>query len=100
MAIGLQFLTAIAALIGTTVGLFASEIIEGLGHDILLPFCAGGFVYLSCVTILPDVLETDVGLIMRILQVSSFLIGVGFMYAVAELEEMEASIGGHSHSEL
>ena len=100
IAIGLQFLTAIAALMGTAVGLFAGEIIEGLGHDLLLPFCAGGFIYLSSVTILPDVLETEVGLIMRILQVGSFLLGVGFMYAVAELEEMEASIGGHSHSEL
>lgn len=110
MAIGAQFLTAIAAFLGTAFGLFSGQIIEGLGHDVLLPFTAGGFVYLACVTILPDVLETDVSAIMRLLQVCSFLVGVGFMWAVALLEEMEASNGehhhghhssdGHSHNEL
>eukprot|EP00956_Cyclotella_meneghiniana_P004762 scaffold5861_cov23-Cyclotella_meneghiniana.AAC.1 len=42
MAIGMQFVTAIAAMIGTAVGLFSSQIIDGLGHDVLLPFTAGG----------------------------------------------------------
>eukprot|EP00956_Cyclotella_meneghiniana_P004758 scaffold5860_cov45-Cyclotella_meneghiniana.AAC.1 len=41
MAIGMQFVTAIAAMIGTAVGLFSSQIIDGLGHDVLLPFTAG-----------------------------------------------------------
>jgi len=100
MAIGAQFLTAIAAFLGTAFGLYSGQIIEGLGHEVLLPFTAGGFLYLACVTILPDVLETDVSTNMRLLQVGSFLLGVAFMYAVAELEEMEASHGQHSHSEL
>lgn len=42
MAIGMQFVTAIAAIGGTAVGLFSSQIIDGLGHDVLLPFTAGG----------------------------------------------------------
>ena len=42
MAIGMQFVTAVAAFAGTAVGLFSSRIIEGLGHDVLLPFTAGG----------------------------------------------------------
>lgn len=42
MAIGAQFLTAIAAFLGTAFGLFSGQIIEGLGHEILLPFTAGG----------------------------------------------------------
>ena len=42
-------------------------------------------------TILPDVLETDVGRMMRLLQVAAFVAGVSFMYIVAELEEMEAA---------
>lgn len=42
MAIGAQFLTAIAAFIGTAFGLYSGQIIEGLGHDVLLPFTAGG----------------------------------------------------------
>mmetsp|Transcript_12106 Transcript_12106/g.25794 ORF Transcript_12106/g.25794 Transcript_12106/m.25794 type:complete len:361 (-) Transcript_12106:90-1172(-) len=102
MAICAQFLTAIAAFLGTAFGLFSGHIIEGLGHDILVPFTAGGFVYLACVTILPDVLETDVSVMLRLSQVCSFLLGVGFMYGVAYLEDMENSShhDGHDHSEL
>ena len=95
MAIGAQFLTAIAAFLGTAFGLYSGQLIEGLDHDVLLPFTAGGFLYLACSTILPDVLETNVSAMMRLMQVGSFLVGVGFMYAVAQLEEMEASHGGH-----
>lgn len=105
MAIGAQFLTAIAAFLGTAFGLFSGQIIEGLGHDVLLPFTAGGFVYLACVTILPDVLETDVSKTMRLLQVGSFMLGIAFMYAVALLEDMEGHYQHHlpdeqTHSEL
>ncbi len=42
MAIGAQFLTAIAAFIGTAFGLFSGQIIQGLGHEVLIPFTAGG----------------------------------------------------------
>lgn len=35
-------------------------------------------------------LETDVGIMMRLLQVVAFLVGLLFMYIVAELEELEA----------
>jgi zinc transporter 7 len=96
MAIGLQFVTAIAAFMGTAVGLFSSQIIEGLGHDVLLPFTAGGFIYLACTTILPEILETNVSAFVRILQVCSFALGLAFLYAVGVLEEMEAH-DKHSH---
>jgi len=99
MAIGLQFLTSIAAFAGTAFGLFSADYIEGLGHEVLLPFTAGGFLYLACVTILPDVLETESNVWLRTLQIGSFLLGIGFMHAVAELEEME-SMGQQVHSEL
>ena len=100
-------MTAIAAFLGTAFGLYSGQIIEGLGHDVLIPFTAGGFLYLACTTILPDVLETNGGFTMRLLQIGSFMLGISFMFAVAELEEMETSSGmhhhhehGHSHSEL
>lgn len=95
-AIGLQFITAIAAFMGTALGLFSSQIIEGLGHDVLLPFTAGGFLYLACVTILPEILESDASTFVRILQICSFGLGLAFMYAVGVLEEMEAH-DQHSH---
>lgn len=97
MAIGAQFVTALSAFLGTWFGLFSGQIIQGLGHDVLLPFTAGGFLYLACATILPDVLETDVNVGIRVLQVSSFLLGVAFMYGVAYLEEMESSSIEHEH---
>jgi hypothetical protein len=61
-----------------------------------------GFVYLACATILPDLLETDVSAVIRFLQVGSFLLGIGCMYLVAELETTEASDaeGMGSHNEL
>ena len=94
-------MTAIAAFLGTAFGLYSGHIIEGLGHDVLIPFTAGGFLYLACTTILPDVLETDCTMLMRILQIGSFLLGISFMLAVAELEEMESSSEmdrDHGHS--
>lgn len=127
MAIGAQFLTAIAAFLGTAFGLFSGQIIEGLGHDVLLPITAGGeelqdmfslllriwhcyilslnflfqllsgFLYLASVTILPDVLEADAGIMMRLLQIVAFSVGVLFMHFAAQLEEMETS---GSHVEL
>lgn len=50
-------------------------------------------------------LETDVSAVMRLLQVGSFLLGIGFMYLVAELEAMEETKssdddGVQSHNEL
>jgi zinc transporter 7 len=42
MAIGAQFLTAIAAFLGTAFGLCSGQVIQGLGHEVLIPFTAGG----------------------------------------------------------
>lgn len=93
MAIGAQFLTAIAAFVGTAFGLYSSQLIEGLGHEVLLPFTAGGFVYLSSCTILPEILATNGGMKVRFFQLISFAVGVAFLYAAGQMEEED----GHSH---
>ena len=93
MAIGAQFLTAIAAFVGTAFGLYSSQLIEGLGHEVLLPFTAGGFLYLASCTILPEILATPGSVKVRFFQLISFAIGVAFLYAAGHMEE-----GGHSHS--
>ncbi len=92
MAIGAQFLTAIAAFVGTAFGLYSSHLIEGLGHEVLLPFTAGGFLYLASCTILPEILATPGGIKVRFFQLVSFAVGVAFLYAAGQMEE-----GGHSH---
>ena len=95
-AIAAQFSTAIAAFVGTIVGLLASAFDDTLGHEVLLPFVSGGFVYLAACSILPELLEErDVSVVLRSAQVVAFGAGVGFMQLVAILEDMEE--GDHHH---
>jgi len=104
-AILAQFSTAIAAFLGTFVGLLPL-ILPGYGlqafQHVLIPFTAGGFVYLAAVTILPDLIQYNDTLLHRkglwiIMQLISFLSGIGFMYFVAMLEQHDHH-HGHSHS--
>ncbi len=99
-AILAQFSTAIAAYCGTFVGLFGVQsVTDYVGSDIMTPFVAGGFVYLSTVTILSGLLEQKVHKKARVAQVLAFLVGVGFMYGVAMLEHAGGECGhGHSHA--
>lgn len=95
-AITTQFCTAIAAMIGSLVGLL---VVEGWGSHSMVYLTAGGFVYLACVTILPQVLEESSSLKMRILQLLAFGTGIAFMYAVLMLEEHDHDHShGHYHS--
>jgi zinc transporter ZupT len=94
-AILLQFTTAIAALIGTVFGVYA---VEGFAGERLLYITAGGFVYLAAVTILPEVLDDEASMCLRLAQLFSFLTGIAFLYAVAAIEhQAEHSGGGHHH---
>jgi len=99
-AILAQFSTAIAAYCGTFVGLFGMQTMKDyIGDDLMVPFTAGGFIYLAAVTILPGLLEERVGKRARAVQVMAFLTGIGFMYGVALLEHAGGGCGhGHSHS--
>lgn len=98
-AILAQFSTAIAAYCGTFVGLFGMQTMKDyIGDDVMVPFTAGGFIYLAAVTILPGLLEERVGKRGRIAQVLAFLAGIGFMYGVAVLEHAGGGCGhGHEH---
>lgn len=97
-AIKTQFTTAIAAYCGTVVGLIGMEQMKHVfGYDLMIPFTAGGFIYLAAVTILPSLLEEKRSLSMRVVQIMSFCIGIAFMYFVAILEHQSGGCG-HSHS--
>mmetsp|Transcript_13765 Transcript_13765/g.20985 ORF Transcript_13765/g.20985 Transcript_13765/m.20985 type:complete len:308 (-) Transcript_13765:88-1011(-) len=96
-AIGLQFVTAVAAFVGTLVGWWVASS-SVLPEEMIASLTSGGFVYLATVTILPHgVLESHsqqwYG---RILQLLAFLAGIGCLYAVALLEE-HGMDGGHDH---
>ena len=95
-AIALQFATAVAALIGAVMGVFA---VEGHSGEYLLFLTGGGFIYLAAVTILPEVLNEATSMHFRLAQLACFLSGVAFLYAVAVIEHAGGGgHGGHSHS--
>ena len=102
-----QFSTAIAAYCGTLVGLLGMEQMKyalGYDYDLMVPFTAGGFIYLSSVTILPSLLEEKrTTFTMRMIHIMSFVVGIVFMYFVAVLEHNEEGHGhshSHSHAEI
>lgn len=91
-AIKLQFVTAIAAFVGTGVGLLALK--GGLLEVLLPPLTTGGFLYVAASSVLPDVLKGEEGdrrsMLMEIMQlggeVAFFVAGVGLMLGVTYLE--------------
>ncbi|XP_069054799.1 zinc transporter Slc39a7 [Lepisosteus oculatus] len=81
----LQLLTALGALAGTACSLLA----EGAGATAtawVLPFTAGGFVYIATVTVLPELLLGQAGPAQSLLEVLALLFGVGMMVLIAEYE--------------
>ena len=78
-------MTAIAAFLGTFIGLYAqkNEFLE----TIMLAMTAGGFLYIATVGILPAVINRKSSLIQIFLEGFGFCLGVGFMIIVAMLEE-------------
>lgn len=90
-AILCQFGTAVAAMIGTIVGLF----LQSFAGDSIIFMTAGGFIYLAAVSILPEILEdSSSSLKFRMLQLLCFGIGIAFLHSTTILEEMS---GHHSH---
>lgn len=85
MAMIIQFLTAIACLIGTIIG-FVLENTE-IGTKWILPFTAGGFLYISCVQVLPTLVEKKYGKIQSLLHILFFIFGIGLMIFVGYVEE-------------
>ncbi|XP_016389129.1 zinc transporter Slc39a7-like isoform X3 [Sinocyclocheilus rhinocerous] len=84
-AMCLQLLTALGALAGTVCSLLA----EGVGAVAtawILPFTAGGFVYIATVTVLPELLVGRSSLWQSLLEILALLFGVGMMVLIAEYE--------------
>ncbi|XP_022542681.2 zinc transporter Slc39a7 [Astyanax mexicanus] len=84
-AMCLQLLTAIGALAGTACSLLA----EGVGAAAtawILPFTAGGFVYIATVTVLPELLAGRSSVGQSLMEIMALLFGVGMMVLIAEYE--------------
>jgi zinc transporter ZupT len=65
-------------MIGTIVGI----LLQGFAGDSLIYLTAGGFIYLACVNILPELLDDSAfsSLKFRMFQLLCFAIGVGFLW--------------------
>lgn len=84
-AMCLQLLTAVGALAGTACSLLA----EGVGAAAtawILPFTAGGFVYIATVTVLPELLVGRSSFGQSLMEILALLFGVGMMVLIAEYE--------------
>ncbi|XP_046398830.1 protein catecholamines up [Ischnura elegans] len=83
-AICLQLSTAVGALSGTAISLLA----EGIGDAAtswILPFTAGGFIYIATVSVIPDILA-DTKFWQSVKEIIALLVGVWMMVLVAYFE--------------
>ncbi|KAL6267377.1 hypothetical protein P5V15_000452 [Pogonomyrmex californicus] len=83
-AMMLQLTTAIGALLGTFVSLLA----EGMGDFAtkwILPFTAGGFIYIATVSVIPELLIAT-KLWQSIMEILALLFGVYMMVLIADYE--------------
>lgn len=81
-AIFLQLSTAVGALTGTVVSL----LVEGeVATTWILPFTAGGFIYIATVSVIPELLA-DTKLWQSVKEIIALLFGVYMMVLIAEYE--------------
>ena len=84
-AILMQSFTAIGALSGTLVGLLA----QGLGDEFInlyiLPFTAGGFIYIATVSVIPELLE-ETKVSRTLIQLLAIFFGVYLMVVISWYE--------------
>ena len=78
-----QAITATGGLIGVVAGLTAEHLSSTSSW--LLPFTAGGFLYIALVSIVPQLLETSTGL-WSIVEVAAMVLGVVVMAMVSMVE--------------
>ncbi|XP_008580042.1 PREDICTED: zinc transporter SLC39A7 isoform X2 [Galeopterus variegatus] len=90
-AMRLQLLTAVGALAGTACALLTeggavgSEVASGAGPGWVLPFTAGGFIYVATVSVLPELLR-EASPLQSLLEVLGLLGGVAMMVLIAHFE--------------
>ncbi|XP_065316089.1 zinc transporter Slc39a7-like isoform X2 [Gordionus sp. m RMFG-2023] len=92
-AILLQFLTAVGALTGTVLGLASKHYFHSfMSTSWILPFTAGGFIYIAAVTILPELLskeedkEGSRSLIRCLQEILALIVGIGLMVVLIYYE--------------
>jgi len=80
----LQLTTAVGALAGTVLALLGSG--SEAADSWVLPFTAGGFIYIATVSVLPELLEESTKLGQSLKEIAALMAGVGMMVIIAGLE--------------
>jgi zinc and cadmium transporter len=83
-ALALNFLTALTAVAGTLVALMAGYFMQNVGM-FLLPFAAGGFIYIASADLIPELHKDSVELRKSLLQLVFFTLGIGIMLTMLVL---------------
>lgn len=77
-ALYFNFLTALTCVLGTIIGYFISEYLQGFSI-FLLPFTAGGFVYIAACDLVPE-LHKQTGFKKSALSMLAFVCGILFIF--------------------
>ena len=80
----LQLSTATGAMIGTLCGLLADSI-STVATMWILPFTAGGFIYIATVSVIPELLE-NTSIWQSIKEILAMFVGVAMMIFIAMVE--------------
>lgn len=84
-AMMLQLLTAFGAIAGNVLVLCGASD-QSVTLSWVLPFTAGGFIYIATVNVLPELLENSTKLIQSLKEIAALLSGVGLMIIIDKLE--------------
>ncbi|KAJ0181917.1 hypothetical protein K1T71_002639 [Dendrolimus kikuchii] len=86
-AMMLQLLTAFGAISGTVLSIYLRGSGEGLVASLILPFTAGGFIYIATVSVIPELLEgSNNKFSQSIKEILALLAGVYMMVLIAQYE--------------
>ncbi|XP_030746664.1 protein catecholamines up [Sitophilus oryzae] len=86
-AMMLQLTTALGAIAGTAISLFAQNSAGANAASWILPFTAGGFIYIALVSVIPELLDEEKPSFKNsLLQILFMLIGVFMMVLVGMFE--------------
>jgi zinc and cadmium transporter len=77
-ALALNFLVGLLTVAGGVVGYFIASSAEGIANG-LLPFAAGGFIYIAATDLLPEI-KKETALRKSIVTLIVFILGIALMY--------------------
>jgi len=83
-AVGVNFLTALTAVIGTIVGLVINDLVSNI-QIFLIPLAIGGFIYIAGSDLIPE-LHKETNIKKSFIQILCFILGILIMLALLLLE--------------